>query len=935
MAKEDLNYSREDLFDIDLEERELRPTEKRKERRDKEITPEQKADAKEMMKDMAKFPVNVAAETGNFILDVAQIPSFAYNTFQDIVLDDPEDQIPMLKVPTLDYTSKQGEMLDKLDYGVSFGTGIIGMAKGLKILAAKSPKLYASLKEAYPYNVGQFMDTLNSKGLKQALKDVFPSKKTFKKLIRNVAGLVPSAFVLDKVVDRPKEMASGGGPGEIDYDPSEYGGPFSNPITQEDPYINIEQYLNQPGVEGLKDLEIFDLDLPLAQNQAGDFLDKIEGTKVSLLGKVPAWAIANIDKAKTLTQTFTKGESNILNSIKNKLTPKDEAVLDDSIEEVLDDTIPDTTAVSKKKEKVIIDSPEATEDVFYSGLEARLMDPNTPDSFDSVKAFYDFLNSKGVSKAEVGDYALEGYLNQSLQGGVKINKNDLLEIVREAPIRKIKTITYGNEAWGGTKSPRYAGQYTEEGYLPSSYRENVLYLEPENIPLDPGKIREGDPAHSFEEDYVLGWTRSTDRLAFDPSASATGIGKLGKKEVDTLTKNIQTVGEQTDQLKMSAINNLADTSDEVKQFIQTELDTPLEALPSKDLTTIYNRLGPEIEQMDAALYNQIKAFDEKLLNDTEKLNIHQQAVDGNKFTVTFADEIQSDILQQAKKFEEKLTQQLGDLIDANAATRRNTITGRYEYQQLNPEVVEYFLANKTVFRPMFQSAQEMQTFLDKFAKNKEVFEELANAGVRPSEELKKKAFRAAEEESKMLTELKTSLSTRAMEYLYPNVPFKNRNEWGSALIKNDLAIAAKRLFEDEVDGAATWYAVSPSKYITKRYGQQGGTATTKAEREAAKERGTQLKGIGMEEFYGGPDSVDPKGKHYTSVIEKILKKAANDNNSEFKIIKVKVKDGEGKSSYEDAFAIKLTPEMLLPHKTHRKSGGFMYTPDNIDIFEAA
>ena len=339
--------------------------------------------------------------------------------------------------------------------------------------------------------------------------------------------------------------------------------------------------------------------------------------------------------------------------------------------------------------------------------------------------------------------------------------------------------------------------------------------------------------------------------------------------------------------------------------------------------------------MDAALYNQIKAFDEKLLNDTEKLNIHQQAVDGNKFTVTFADEIQSDILQQAKKFEEKLTQQLGNLIDANAATRRNTITGRYEYQELNPEVVEYFIANKTVFRPMFQSAQEMQTFLDKFAKNKEVFEELANAGVRPSEELKKKAFKAAEEESKMLTELKTSLSTRAMEYLYPNVPFKNRNEWGSALIKNDLAIAAKRLFEDEVDGAATWYAVSPSKYITKRYGQQGGTATTKAEREAAKERGTQLKGIGMEEFYGGPDSVDPKGKHYTSVIEKILKKAANDNNSEFKIIKVKVKDGEGKSSYEDAFAIKLTPEMLLPHKTHRKSGGFMYTPDNIDIFEAA
>jgi hypothetical protein len=229
----------------------------------------------------------------------------------------------------------------------------------------------------------------------------------------------------------------------------------------------------------------------------------------------------------------------------------------------------------------------------------------------------------------------------------------------------------------------------------------------------------------------------------------------------------------------------------------------------------------------------------------------------------------------------------------------------------------------------------MQSFLDQFSKNKEVFSELAAAGVRPSKELKLKAFRAAESESKMLKELQTSLSKRAMEYLYPNVPFKNRNEWGSALIKNDLALAAKRLFEDEVNGAATWYAVSPSKYITNRYGQKGSVKMSKEERQAAKERGTQLKGIGMEEFYGGPDSVDSKGNHFTSVIEKILKKAAKDNNSEFKIIKVKVKSPEGDNSYEDAFAIKLTPEMLLPHKTHRKSGGFMYTPDDIDIFEAA
>jgi len=940
MANKELNYSRSDIFDIDLDDIkdknnkefldvELEGTRPRPVTTEdtKELSQEEKDKAKSMMKDLAKFAPNVAAETGNFLLDVAQIPSYAYNAYQDKILDDPDDQIPILNIPTMDYENKGFEYAEM---AASLGTGFVGMLKGLKTLAAKSPKVYAKLKEAYPYQVGQFMDTLNNKGLKGIKESIVPSKETLSKLARNLNILVPSAFVIDK----PKEMAMGGGAGEIDYVPDEYGGAFSNPITQEDPYINIEQYLNQPGVEGLDELEIFDLDLPLAENKSGNFLDDIEGTKVALLGKVPAWAIANIDKAKTLTKSFSKGEGNILESIKNKLTPKSD-VVEETTENILDDTIPDTTAVAKKKEKIIVDSPEDAEDVFYSGIEARLMDPNTPDSFKTVDEFYNFLNSKGISKAEVGDYALDGYLNSAKKGGVNINKNDLLEIIREAPIRKIKTITYGNENYGATKPPRYANQYLEDGYITGTYRENVLYLEPENIPLDPGKIREGDAAHSFEEDYVLGWTRSSDRPAYDPNMTTEGIGKLGKKEVTTLNKNIATVTDQTDQLKISAINNLADSNAEVKQFIEAELDYPVANIPSEDLTTIYNRLGPEIEQMDSALYNQIKAFDEKLLKDTEKLKLHTDAVDGNKFTVTFADEIQSDILQQAKRFEEKLTRELGDLIDKNSQTRRNAINNEYKYSNLNSEVVDYYLENQTVFRPMFQSATEMQSFLDQFSKNKEVFSELAAAGVRPSKELKLKAFRAAESESKMLKELQTSLSKRAMEYLYPNVPFKNRNEWGSALIKNDLALAAKRLFEDEVNGAATWYAVSPSKYITNRYGQKGSVKMSKEERQAAKERGTQLKGIGMEEFYGGPDSVDSKGNHFTSVIEKILKKAAKDNNSEFKIIKVKVKSPEGDNSYEDAFAIKLTPEMLLPHKTHRKSGGFMYTPDDIDIFEAA
>ena len=166
------------------------------------------------------------------------------------------------------------------------------------------------------------------------------------------------------------------------------------------------------------------------------------------------------------------------------------------------------------------------------------------------------------------------------------------------------------------------------------------------------------------------------------------------------------------------------------------------------------------------------------------------------------------------------------------------------------------------------------------------------------------------------------MSKESLQKLFPNVPFKNRMEWGSALIKRDLNLAAERLYgPNKVDGAAEWYAVTPANPVQNRYGQSGGTAVPLSQRTK------QMKGIGTEEFYGGPNSVDPNGKHYTSTVEKILKKAAKENNSEIKIIEV---PNVGKS-----FAIKITPEMLLPHKTHRKKGGVVYTPELIDIFEVA
>ena len=953
MANDNINNSRSDLLSPDILDEDIynienirgnmglrieKPTPKE---RYESLTDEDKAEAIEKLKnfpgDYGKLAINTAINAANTIPAMAQIPAYAINALNG------EELLKTYLIPDVfddeDYSDPSMKNLETI---TTLGIDLIAFPKALGTLAIKSPKIYQKLKEAFPYSVGQFMDTINIKGLKGIKEGLIPSIDTLKKMQSNLLKIIPGAFALgavDKIAGEPKEMSRGGDP---DQDNSEYGGAFSNPITQEDPYMDIQKYINQPGYESYDDLEIFDIDMPLAEKKSNNFLDDIEGVKVAnIFGKVPAWAVAGIDKAKILKESYSKNEASILNSIKNKIVKEGSYEAQDTdTSQFLDDVIPDGTAVTTPKSKKIIDSPEENENIFYSGLEARLMDPNTPEKFTDAESLYKFLNSKGIPKVEVDDNALTDYLKNTKDSGVSIDKNDLLKIIRKAPIRGIDRITYGNSSYGGVKNPQYANSYMEPGYVSGSYRENVLFLKPEYIPMDPGVTKSGDQAHSFDEKYVLGWTRSSDRLAINPDPVATdGIGSLAAKELETLTKNIDTVGNQARELKLSALKKLSEEDPYIKSYFD-------DGLVDNDVSInrLYTNNADELKAQDRALYNQIEAFDDKLYKDAEKLKVHNNSSQAGYINVTFADEIQSDILQQAKKFEEKMTKALGDLIDTNATTRANAIAGDYKLSQdLNPEVVEFFLKNKTVFRPMFKDAIEMQQFLDKFVENKMVFEELAAAGVRPSKELQKKAFEAAEKEKVMLSELKTSLSESAMKYLYPNVPFKNRTEWGSALIKNDLSIAANRLYgEDAVEGAAEWYAVSPSKYITDRYSQRGGTSTP------LDQRTKDMKGIGMEEFYGGPDSVDPKGKHYTSTIEKILKKAAKDNNSEFKIIKVKLDDAEyantpgaineqvkNAENFKEVFAIKITPEMLLPSKTHRKSGGFMYTPENMDIFEVA
>ena len=865
-------------------------------------------DEKELLEDVVKFVPNVGVDILNTVKNTGELPIDVYNLFQT-----EQEKIPTFEdIPRLEYNNEE---MGHLTTAASLVGGGVGWFKGLNYLANKAPRVFESLKSAYPYSVGQMhklgneissnTKLLSLPGIKNLFKTALPSAETGKNLLTNFAIISAGGVASQKGdIDPLIENLTTSTETEIETDKAN---PRLDEVMEE---FQEEKIVDSKALGGEPSL---DTDIFEESEVVTDGPEEVQ--MANLFGKVPIWAIGQAKKSETLTQGFSKAIKKALDSIQNKLGTKDE-VLGEAVEDIdiIDTPSGETVVGAVKNKKTIIDSPEPNESVFYSELEARLMDPNTPKSFSNKEQLFNFLNQKGISKVEVEDNILNRYIDIANKNNTPLLSSDMLEIVRQAPMRKVQSVTYGDARYGGTKSAKYDG-YQESGALPGSYREEVLYLPAEDIPLDPGTLPQS--GHDFAEKYVIGWSRLTDRKATLPvDKTAQGIAEqVDPAMIRTLKRNQKTLDRQLKGLETSALRKLEREGlvdiDNIDELTMAEIRNIL------DTNTM-----ARLRSVDEPLEQQILQFRMKIDSDAAKLQKMEAATKGQQVTVTFADEVQSDILQQAKRMEEKFTEQLADLMDANTALRSAQIrSGGYKYGDITPEVAEYFLKNKTVFRPIFQTAQEMQGFLDEFAKGEAVFKELSEAGLQPSKDLLQRVAAAQKKEKELLSTLEKSLSQESMQKLMPNVPFKSRSEWGSALLKMNVNNAAKRLFVDKVDDAAEWFAISPSKLITRRYNQTGGTNVPPAERTK------DMKGIGMEEFYGGPTSTDYKGKHYTSVLEKEMKRLARENNSEFKVIKI---DNVG-----DAFAIKLTPEMLLPHKTHRNKGGMVYTPELIDIFEAA
>ena len=271
-------------------------------------------------------------------------------------------------------------------------------------------------------------------------------------------------------------------------------------------------------------------------------------------------------------------------------------------------------------------------------------------------------------------------------------------------------------------------------------------------------------------------------------------------------------------------------------------------------------------------------------------------------TVTFADEIQSDIFQGSQRMAGKLAAKVKYMADNNVPLEKID-------DDIQRELLAYFGDRKHVFRESLPSAAALKQEYDQLMSLQDQLRELANTPVPDMtdamiEAAKKVQFQQAD----VLDNLTQKLNLDLNRYLFPNLPFKLRGQWADASIKRDIYEAAYRKFVLKDPNATDYYAVTPANLVTKRYSHEGTTATPAADRAADKERRIQswvsggmegdigssrYPGVGMYEFYGGPgaDVVTESGKHYTSEIEKILKRIARENNVPLEVLPVRIGRG--------------------------------------------
>ena len=662
-------------------------------------------------------------------------------------------------------------------------------------------------------------------------------------------------------------------------------------------------------------------------------------------------------------------------------------------EDVFDPTPNDSLGAIEQPITITPITKQPMTSVFYSDVDRLLSRPDTPKTFNSKQEFFDFLNKNNIRKSESTDYRIPQIL-KLFGDNDPIDTATILTQIRTAPISGMRVHATGQGSDiinpNGAVNVRYAG-YAENGFIEGSQRERILYINRNQLPGDSGDYPqsmfggENISRHDFgipneENTYIVGWTRLTDRYGYVPPKVAGPETQINLRQT---TKELNKNQKSLKGLYAEARSKLARLANQ-RGMSQADInDIDIDFGSDTPKLSVIAKYADQLDEISPGLVDQMDELVVKNRGLQEQINKASGVDPSGVVRVTFADEIQSDILQAAAMRKQQLAAALRKIQEEGKES-----TNLQGLNRVSEAALNFFEENKSVFRPLEKSPEEMKLLNKQMLKLDEEVDNLVNKYIATRElddaELARLGTLLNDNIDKMLNEVMT-IDGATMSGLFPDLPLKNREEWADALIKKDLYELAYRKFVLKDPNASDYYATSTSQPVIKRYGFEGDAATSKELRDLDKQqrfdtfkntgefRSSKYKGIGMDEFYGGPNAVDENGKHYTSTIEKILKKQAKENNSEVITMPVQLKKGSksqyqvtdqngnmvatltnedqarelmrtnpnyqikpisipDKKSMEPVFAIKITEEMLESFATHKAKGGLV---SNIDIFEVA
>ena len=717
--------------------------------------------------------------------------------------------------------------------------------------------------------------------------------------------------------------------------------------------------------------------------------DIFEGEEQQANLKLPFWKLFTKPPVSETAPIPTPKEN--LNNPTKKQKESLELEKEKKKDEVFDPTPEDNDKVNLVDDVGIAVTPKTNQPitgVFYSDIERVLARPDTPEIFVNKKALLDFFRKNRIRDSEFRDYQIESLL-RIYDENTPIPKQQVIQHLRQSPIRgmHVHATGQGSEIINpyGEVGTRYTG-YAEPGFISGTQRERVLYIPGDKIAGDSGvypqSIFSGESVqrHDFgipqgDNSYIVGWSRLTDRNAILPTKIAA---PKTQSKVPGLTRERERAQRQVAGLYAEAINKL--NREAVRKGLGQDDINFINQLSLEQMMSDY---GDTINQLSPGLMDQMDELIVKVRDLDAEIAKGSNVDTSGIVKVAFADEIQSDIMQAAAGRKQKLVATLRKIQDEGRDS-----TTLPELSRVGQQALEFFEENKSVFRPLRRTQAEVDIIGERLTKLDAEVDEIINRYIETRELDPASVTRLQEALTENINQMINDLiviDSKTYDGLFPDIPFKKREEWADALIKKDLFELAYQKFVLKDPNAPDYYSVTPDQFVIDRYNFNGNSATPMDVRAADKKaqidyftargefKGSEYKGIGMSEFYGGPNAKTPDGKHYTSVIEKILKTQAKSNNSEFTVLNVQTKSG-GKdvfivrdqngnmvatlTSQEQAtrlsqsnpnykietlrvpdnknttpsFAIKITEEMLEPYKTHKAKGGLVQM---IDIFEVA